>query len=77
MPSNPVESPFTKPFPVVVARVDPPYKPSCGTNPIDAVEHSHKDELRRPTKGFCDQHAVNNVPNVPINVAHTLIAGVT
>jgi hypothetical protein len=63
------------PNPTVVAPVDPPSQPSCVPNPTGSVKDAHENELQKPVKFFCDQYASTTVPNGPINVAHTVIAG--
>lgn len=65
----------TAPTPTVVAPVDPPSQPSCVPIPTGSVKDAHEDELQKAAVFFCDHYASTTVPNGPINIAHTVIAG--
>lgn len=73
VPDSPAEPSPTEPAPPSVAPVDPPSQPSCVPNPTDSVRDAHENALKKAAEKFCHDHATDNTPNGPINVAHTII----
>ena len=65
----------TQPNLPVVTPVDPPSQPSCVPNPTDSIKDSHKGELKKAAKYFCDKHATDTNAKAPVKNEATIIAG--